>query len=99
MQQLVYQCVVSQSGIVEEFRMKKDYDLAGPHSKPSTALELVMVHLESSYAHSPFTRIFVYYLKSARQIRQKRSNIRIKNFNYSRPEMRRNALGYLGHVP
>ena len=99
MQQLVYQCVVSKSGIVEEFRMKKDYDLAGPHSKPSTALELVMVHLESSYAHSPFTRIFVYYLKSARQIRQKRSNIRIKNFNYSRPEMRRNALGYLGHVP
>ena len=37
--------------------MKKDYNLAGPHSKPSTALELIMVHLESSYAHSTFAWI------------------------------------------
>ena len=79
--------------------MKKNYNFAGPHSKPSTALELIMVHLESSYAHSTLARIFVYYLKSARQIRQKRSNIRIKKFDYSRPEVLRNALGYLGHVP
>ena len=78
--------------------MKKDYNLAGPHSKPSTALELIMVHLESSYAHSTFAWIFVYYLKSARQIRQKGSNIRIKKFDGSRPEVLRNALGYLGHV-
>ena len=78
--------------------MKKDYNLAGPHSKPSTALEFIMVHLESSYAHSTFARIFVYHLKSARQIRQKRSNIRIKKFDDSRPEVLRNALGYLGHV-
>tara|TARA_B100000287_G_scaffold272028_1_gene256150 strand:+ start:4997 stop:5269 length:273 start_codon:yes stop_codon:yes gene_type:complete len=78
--------------------MKKDYNFAGPHSKLSTALELIMVHLESSYAHSTFAWIFVYYLKSARQIRQKRSNIRIKKFDDSRPEVLRNALGYLGHV-
>ncbi len=78
--------------------MKKDYNLAGPHSEPSTTLELIVVHLESSYAHPTFAWIFVYYLKPAGQVWQKRSNVRIKMFNDGRPEVLGDALGCLGHV-
>tara|TARA_A100000164_G_C21397871_1_gene536315 strand:+ start:200 stop:379 length:180 start_codon:yes stop_codon:yes gene_type:complete len=59
MQQLMYQSVISKRGVVDEFRMEENHNLAGAHPKSSTALQFIMVHLESSYAHSPFSRIFV----------------------------------------
>tara|TARA_B100001250_G_scaffold258481_1_gene222531 strand:- start:210 stop:410 length:201 start_codon:yes stop_codon:yes gene_type:complete len=58
-QQLVYQGVIPQSRIIDEFGVKEDHDLARTHSKSSTALKFIMIHLESSYSHSPFPRIFV----------------------------------------
>jgi hypothetical protein len=51
--------MIPQRGIVHEFRVKKNQDLAGAHSKFSAALQFIVVHVESSYAHSPFSGIFV----------------------------------------
>ena len=98
MQQLVHQGVIPQRRIIDEFRVKEDHNLARTHSKSSTALEFIVVHLEPSYSHSPLPGIFVQHLKSARQIWQERRDICIKKFDDRRPKMLGDALGCLGHV-
>jgi hypothetical protein len=55
----MYQGVIPQCRIVHKFGVKKNHDLAGAHTKFSAALQFIVTHVESSYAHSPFSGIFV----------------------------------------
>ena len=98
MQQLVYQGVFSQGLVIKKFRVKEDDNFPGTHPKFSTALEFIMVHVESSYSHAAFARIFVNHLKTARQVRQERRDICIEMFGDRQPKMLGYALGCLGHV-
>jgi len=73
--------VIPQRRVIDEFGVKENHNLARTHSKSSTTFKFIVIHLESSYSHSPFPRVFVYHLKSAWQIWQERRDICIEKFD------------------